>query len=96
MQMIWSAALGDAPPPCPLPHLLHLPVSIVPPLSLRRNAFCFACCFCPESHLFLLLLARLLFCGSGPAAVIAHLPAWLQADLISLDNDGEAPYVPGL
>lgn len=61
MQMIWSAAQGDVSPPRSLPLLLHLSISLVLPLSLRRNAFCFACCLCPESHLFLLLFARLLF-----------------------------------
>lgn len=59
----WYGALHKVMYPLPTPHplLLHLSISLVLPLSLRRNAFCFACCLCPESHLFLLLFARLLF-----------------------------------
>lgn len=52
------------PPPTHPWHSSPLASSISPSLSpvlalrLRRNAFC---CLCPQSHLFLLLFARLLF-----------------------------------
>lgn len=41
MQMIWSAAQGDVSPPSTLPFFPSLHLALIPPLSLRRNAFCF-------------------------------------------------------
>lgn len=93
MQMIWSTALGDACPPLPapsLPHLLHLPVSIVPPLRLRRNAFLL--CRLPLSRKSFISLvvgpfAILRLCLLPHSALLLSSPICepgLSADLISL------------
>lgn len=80
MQMIWSAAQGDVSPLPPLPSSISPSLSLIAPLSLRRNAFCFAAAFVQKVIYFSCCLLACYFtaCHIGSGEKNSCLPIQLN------------------